>query len=207
MDNFRLKLVQENKPVKRKEDVLLITGDGKLLLEDIREFLDWNISHDVMSIGKSIKAYPGKVQHYADVDAEEGKWVAENLKEIYPDRINGKIIRHTLGEVPWFDAGWDLEGAYWPSEDIMWHGSTALFAVLVGLEMGYKRIVLAGCPLDSNGHWCFPQEKTGPRWTGETYQVWFEFTKDPRRFQVRSMSGYTRILLSRPDKGYFHGFY
>lgn len=190
---------------KRRHDILLITGDGKLLRHDIAEFLEWDKKHDVMCIGKSGKAYPGTIQHYADIDAEEGKWVSENLCKAYPGKVNGVVTRHTLGEVPWFDACWDLVGNPWPDEDVMWHGSTSFFALLVGLEMGYKRIVLAGCPLDSNGHWCFPGEKYGPRWTGATYQVWFEFTKDPRAQQARSMSGYTKILLDKPNRGFFDG--
>jgi len=204
---FNLTLTKEAIPIRRRHDVLLITGDGKLLELDIAQFLEWDVPHDTMCIGKSGKAYPGKIQHYADVDADEGKWVAENLDKAYPGKINGEIIRHTLGEVDWFDAGWDLVGNPWPSEDVMWHGSTSFFAVLAGLEMGYKRIILAGCPLDSNGHWCFPDEKDGPKWTGATYQVWFEFTNDIRSDLVRSMSGYTKILLGDPRKEFFDGVY
>ena len=206
MGQFRLTLTKESKPVKRYNDVLLITGDGSNLVNDINEFLAWDVPHDVMAIGRSIKAYPEQIAHYADIDADEGKWVADNLHNNYPKKINGITVRHTLGVVDWFDAGWDLVGNPWPSDEVMWHGSTSFFAVLVGLELGYKRIVLAGCPLDSKGHWYFPDEDWGPKWTGETYQVWFEFTLDERKRKCRSMSGYTEILLGRPDKEFFDGF-
>ena len=162
-----------------------------------------------MSIGRSIQAYPGIVQHYVDVDSDAGKWVAESLESTYPEKINGALIKHTLGDkddAPWFDNTWDLlEDPFPYSEDVMWHGSSALFAVLVALEMGYKRIVLAGCPMDNKGHWYFPEIEHGPIWTPESYHAWFEFTLDKRKRLVRSCSGYTGILLGAPDEVFFNG--
>jgi hypothetical protein len=86
--------------------------------------------------------------------------------------------------------------------DVMWHGSSALFSVLIGLEMGYTRIYLAGCPLDSKGHWYFPDEDYGPRWTMETYQAWLDFMDTPEAQRVRSLSGYTAKMLGN----YFYDF-
>ena len=202
---FNLTPTRISKRLARKNDVLVISGDGKMLLEDLAYVETFKVPYDIMAIGKSIKAHKRPIDHYADIDAEEGKWVAENLKMQYPEQINDKLVRHTLGDVPWFDVAWDLVGNPWESEDVMWHGSTAFFALLVGLEMEYSRIVLCGCPLDSKGHWCFPGEKWGPKWTGETYQVWFEFTQDPRSARVRSCSGYTKILLNEPTRSFFDG--
>ena len=204
---MKLALTKETVPIKRHSDVLLVTGDGKLLKEDLHEFFQWHILHDTMCIGRSIGAYPGQIQHYADIDADECKWVLENLHETYPGKFNGNLYKHTLGHVDWCNTGWDLMDNPWPKDDyITWHGSTALFAMLIGLEMGYKRIVLAGCPIDSKGHWMFPDEDYGPQWAGETYQAWFEFMKTAQKGMVRSLSGYTKILLSQPDKDFFDGF-
>jgi hypothetical protein len=200
-------MTRANKNVKRNNDVLVISGDGKLLVEDLAFIDSFNVDYDIMAIGKSVRAHKKVIDHYVDIDAEEGKWVAENLQTIYPlNVLDNKIVRHTLGDVEWFDTAWDLVGNPWPSEDVMWHGSTSFFALLVALEMQYERIILAGCPLDSKGHWCFPNETWGPKWTGETYQVWFEFALDPRAAHVRSCSGYTKILLKEPDRGFLNGF-
>lgn len=208
--NLKLSLQREGKKISRKKDILLITGDGKSLLKDLERFFFYNHhKHDVMGIGRSLQAYPGIVQHYVDVDSDAGKWVAETLECIYPDKINGALIKHTLGgsdDAPWFDNTWDLADDPFPhAKDMMWHGSSGLFALLVGLEMGYKRIVLAGCPMDSKGHWYFPGIEYGPVWTFESYQAWFEFTLDPRKRRVRSCSGYTEILLGAPDEDFFNG--
>jgi hypothetical protein len=177
----------------RNHDVLLITGDGKPLPQDLETFMDLGIDHDVMCIGRSIQIYPGLVDHYADVDADAGKWVAENLIKNNPDK--GYPIRHTLGDVAWFDVCWEIEDCLIPSEDILWHGSTALFCVLIGIAMEYQQIVLAGCPMDSKGHWYFPEETYGPKWTFESYQSWFEFAATEDAKKVCSLSGYTKQLL------------
>jgi hypothetical protein len=191
---MKMKIIKEGRPVPRKTNrALLITGDGKTYPDDLKCFLRYRTCHDAMCIGRSIQLYPFKVEHYADVDADAGKWVLENIMNNHPDK--GNPITHTLGDVEWVDAGWDLEASPWPSEEVMWHGSTALFAVLIGIAMGYPRIVLAGCPLDSKGHWYFPDETYGPKWTGETYQAWFEFAETPEAGRVKSMSGYTKQLL------------
>jgi hypothetical protein len=176
--------------------VLLVTGDGKTLINDLKRFMALKIDHDVLCMGRSIKQYPGHVTHYVDVDSDAGAWVLQNLEKNNPDKVGPDgILTHTLGDVDWVDCDWDIMSCPWPMADVMWHGSSALFSVLIGIEMGYKRIYLAGCPLDSKGHWYFPEEDYGPRWTMETYQAWFEFAETPDAKKVRSLSGYTKTLL------------
>lgn len=195
--NIKLKLIKSNCDLRPRHDVLLITGDGKSLIENIDEFISRGINHDVLCLGRSIQAYPGKVQHYAEVDADSCKWVIENLEKNHPEKVNGHIITHTLsdGTIPWIDIHWDLVENPWQPDEVLWHGSTALFAVLVGIEMGYEQIILAGVPMDSKGHWYFKDEDYGPRWTGESYQSWFEFARMDAAKKVSSMSGYTKQLL------------
>jgi hypothetical protein len=188
-----LHIITQRRDILTKHPVLLITGDGKTLPDDLEQFLDWNIAHDVMSIGRSHKQYPLPIEHYADVDADAGKWVVENLVKNNPKV--GDPIKHTLGDVAWFDVCWEMEQDLVPSDEILWHGSTALFGVLIGLEMGYEQIILAGCPMDSKGHWYYPEEKYGPKWTFESYQSWFEFAEHPESKKVCSLSGYTKTLL------------
>ena len=185
----------------RLTDTLLITGDGKSYPADLETFLDMEVPHDALTIGRSILLYPSDVLHYADVDADAGKWVVENLANNHKNAAH--TVSHTLGAVEWFDVGWDIKNCPIKSDEVLWHGSTALFAVLIGLAMGYRRIVLAGCPMDSKGHWYFKDQTWGPRWTMESYQAWFEFAATDRARNVRSMSGYTGQLLGRPDRDFF----
>jgi hypothetical protein len=63
------------------------------------------------------------------------------------------------------------------------------------IEMGYERIVLAGCPLDRKGHWYYPPEHAGPNWSAECYIAWMDFSQQPEAARVRSLSGYTKIIM------------
>uniref|UniRef100_A0A6M3KIV2 Uncharacterized protein n=1 Tax=viral metagenome TaxID=1070528 RepID=A0A6M3KIV2_9ZZZZ len=85
-------------------------------------------------------------------------------------------------------------------DEILWHGSSALFAAYICLTLGYKKIVLAGCPLDSNGHWYFPANQLGPRWTGESYQAWLDFAREPEAKKVKSLSGYTAQIVGEATR-------
>ena len=172
-------------------DTVLITGDGRTCLEDISDFVNWNIPHDIISIGRSINLITSRVHHWANVDGADSKWWCEHL----PAKNDGKIpLRHTLGELEWFDCIWD-DGL---PDGTPWQGSTAYFATLIAIFMNYRKIVLAGCPLDENGHWYHDEVEKGPIWEGGTYRRWLDFSvDDDEAYRVRSMSGYTAKIVGQ----------
>ena len=181
-----LKMVRCGKVnLKRIEDNLLITGDGRSLQDDISSFYEMGIGHDTMCIGRSVKLpYVSPVKHWVNVDGPGSKWWAEHL--------TGSPVRHTIGECDGYDVIWD-DGR---PDGEPWYGSSALFATLIGLTLGYKAILLAGCPLDKEGHWYFGEEWKGPEWREEDYQAWINFSKLPEAKKVKSLSGFTREVLS-----------
>ena len=78
-------------------------------------------------------------------------------------------------------------------------GSSSMFAVLVGLALGYDPIWLAGSPLDSSGCFLDPPEYCN---TAEgNYEIyrkhWIE-ALDIFNGRVKSYSGFTRELLGAP---------
>jgi hypothetical protein len=174
--------------------VVLITADGRSAPDDVKRFLDFGVPHDVYCVARSYKVYPGKMDHWANVDAEQGIWWAENLPK---DKIHEHTLRHTLGWVRGYDVDWDVVGSIYEMDEVIWHGSTSLFAVYTALAMGYQILVLAGCPLDNLGHWYDPPEIRGPRWNGETYQAWLDFKDADQGKTTRSLSGYTRIMIGK----------
>ncbi len=182
---MNLKMVRCGKvDLKRTEDNLLITGDGRSLMDDLATFYNSPINHDFMSIGRSIKQIlPGMVKHWVNVDGPWSKWWAEHLP--------GSPVRHTMGECDGYDVIWD-DGR---PDGELWYGSSALFATLIGLILGYKAIVLAGCPMDKEGHWHFGKEWKGPEWREEDYQAWINFSKLPEAKRVKSLSGWTKEVL------------
>jgi hypothetical protein len=155
----------------------------------------------VAAIGRSIKVYPGKVRHWFNLDSECSINWAKNL-------INGEgTIRHTVGDVDGFDCDWECTQpnynyAIITNDDRRLHGSSALFASLACIAMGYKKIVLAGCPMDMSGHWYFPpsKETLGPLWIGVDFMAWIDFARQPDSKKVTSMSGYTAKLLGEATK-------
>ncbi len=170
--------------LKRDHDYLLITGDGRPLPCDIETFLQFHIPHDVMAIGRSIKAYPGNIKHWVNVDGPGSKWWAEHLPH--------PAVRHTIGECEGYDVIWDDS----QPDGEPWYGSSALFATLIGLILGYKGIVLAGCPMDREGHWYFGEEHKGPEWREEDFEIWKDFARLPQAKRVKSLSGFTREVLA-----------
>ena len=196
---IQLKVHEAKRPLKKNFDTIIIIGDGWSAPEDLKKCSKFE-PYDPYSIGRSIKLLDF-CTHWGNVDSDPAVHWAENLPTKDKD---GEIpLRHTLGPCKNFDIDWDIDGDIpWDVSEVMWHGSTALFAVLTALAMEYRKIILAGCPLDSKGHWYFPDMK-GPRWTGETYQAWFEFAATEQAKKVRSMSGYTAQLLKKPDKKWF----
>jgi hypothetical protein len=185
---MKLKLVKALRDPTPERKVLLITGDGRPVKDDLSNFLHLGLEHEVMAIGRSINLYPGRVRHWANVDGPDSSWWAEHL----PLTNNGELpIRHTMGECRGYDVDWD-DGM---ATSDPWAGSSALFAVLAGLELGYERIYLAGCPLDGAGHWYFGDEHKGPDWRPEDFLAWYEFGQEDRSAKVKSFSGFTRVVL------------
>lgn len=199
---MKLEIIAENgTAIAPEHDLVLITADGRSLHDDLRFFMGLQLEHDAYCVNRSIKAYPGRVMHWADVDANNSAWVAEHLEKNNPSKTFGKkIVKHTLGEYKGFDIAWDVVDSPWDPDDVLWHGSTALFAVLTAIEMGYKKIVLAGAPLDLNGHWYLGPEIKGPLWNGDAYRAWLDFSQQKEAVKVRSLSGYTSIILGRPGR-------
>lgn len=190
---MRLSLTRAIEPPRKINDVALITGDGRSCPDDIFRFLEWKIPHDVFSIGRSVNLYEGRIHHWVNVDGADSKWWAEHL----PAKNAGKLpARHTLGECEGYDVIWD-DGQ---PDGAVWYGSTALFAVLIALYMEYRKIVLAGCPLDELGHWYFGEEHKGPKWEGATYRAWLDFSQEDEATKVKSLSGYTAMILGEANK-------
>ncbi|MCK5616765.1 hypothetical protein KAR91_83660, partial [Candidatus Pacearchaeota archaeon] len=171
-------------------------ADGWSAPADIKRFMAYEIPHDVYAVARSIQLIKEPVDHWGDVDSDASVWVAGNLP--VKNREGKPPLRHTLGPQKNFDVDWDTEEEMlWDPSEVVWHGSSALFAVLCCIAMGYTKIVLAGAPLDGKGHWYDPHIK-GPRWTCETYQAWFEFAACEQANMVKSLSGYTAQLLGEP---------
>ena len=198
-----LKLINKNLDLNtiRSSDTVLITGDGQTLHDEVREFESWGVPHDLYATNRSLIWHNRQVDHWAAIDIEEGYWFAENITfNVMPKK---NVMRHTIGEIPnAYDIWWEMDYP-WENEyqRRVFVGNTGYFAVLTALAMGYKKIVLAGMPLDNKPHWYEPDSEIGPNWNGLTYIQWMDFAmKVPEAKQVHSMGGYSAFILGKADK-------
>lgn len=187
----------------RMSDVCLITGDAATLPDDVKKFEAWGIPHDVYCVNRSIVFFDRPVHHWAAIDNEESTWLPQYDSEKI--HIPGRPIwKHTIGGCRGYDFYWI---SFDPADEMTdharrhWGGNTGYFAILTAAEMGYKRVILAGIPLDNSPHWYDPPEANGPQWLGIVYQQWMDYKmKVPFADNVRSLSGYTAFIFGDATK-------
>jgi hypothetical protein len=184
-----------------KRPLVLITGDGNTLKDDVREFESWGLPHDLYCTNRSLLFFERQIDHWAAIDIEESCWFSQNVNQkVEPDK---PILRHTIGECPVaYDIWWEMDYA-WENDfqRRVFVGNTGYFAILTALNMGYEKVVLAGMPIDGNPHWYEPEEKEGPNWNGLTYRQWMDFKmKHEKAGQVKSLSGYSAFILGHATK-------
>ena len=84
----------------------------------------------------------------------------------------------------------------WPIDQL--GGTSGLFAVFIGLLLGYEEITLAGIPMTGSGHYF------DPPWYGSEFadkpsqNVWKWAALNVFEGRVKSLSGWTKALLGSP---------
>ena len=184
----------------REHDTVLITGDGRSLPSDVKEFESWNIPHDLYCVNRSMLFFQRQVTHWAAVDIEEAVWFTQNVSRAV--QYKRDIVRHTIGESTYaFDVYWqmdfDFENEF---QRRVLTGNSGYFAVLTAIQMGYKRIIIAGMPLNMEPHWYEDEMEEGLNWNGWCYTQWMDFKeKVPEADRVKSMSGYSAFILGKAE--------
>lgn len=181
---------------------LVVCGDAACVWDDLERFgcvsrvgrgsvakPGW----DFMTVNKLVETFPGTIEHaYSNEPWLLDKFVAARRNE-YTREFTGPHQTHSCNK----GARWR-----WPWSG---RGTSSLGATLVGLGLGYERIVLAGVPLDNGPHngeppWrsCqFDKEVSGnPR--GHDRPDWKEAIAQGFEGKVKSMSGRTRDWLGAP---------
>jgi len=185
--------------------IVLITGDGHTLPEDVKRFEAFGIPHDLYCVNRSMLFFERAVTHWAAVDADESVWFAENVTGKIT--TNGNILRHTIGVLPsGYDVFWMADNELEGVAKHLWAGNSSMLAILSSIEMGYEKIVLAGVPLDNGPHWYEHEDVPGPEWIGRVYQQWMDVKmKRPEAEIVRSMSGYSAFIFGEATKEWLDG--
>lgn len=168
----------------KDNDTLLVVGSAPCVWDDLDNFFALEHPHDVCVINEIGRFYPCSFKHafsfHAQLLIEYG--------------YAGKAICHSVNrnKPTGIDYAWRLSRT---------SGSSSLMAARIALRhWGYKRVVVAGVPINNDGHLAglATHDKTG-NYTGIFLAAWEKFHPELKNF-LRSMSGNTRDIYGAPAK-------
>jgi len=173
---------------KPKNDILLIVATAPCNWNDVLTFACIGDGYDVMCINHVALAFGYKFQYFATGDSHIGLFrsIAKELKR----QLGLGLTSHCYHP---HSNGFDIR---WIRKDKTCRGTSTMFGVEVGLALGYLKIVLAGAPMDSSGHF---YDKARPDFENRLDE-WVKLAGGPLACFIRSMSGNTRDLFGEPTK-------
>lgn len=77
-------------------------------------------------------------------------------------------------------------------------GSSALLGALGGIQLGYKKIILCGCPLEG-------MSKNQPKESYLSFHKGWQVKRNKVIDYIRSVSGWTKDFLGAPDEEWLNG--
>ena len=171
-------------------DEALVIGCSDQVKSDLRIYKPK--TNDVIACNDAGCYYQQPIRHWVAVHAALfTQW--ENLRKFR--KFEGFYHTHTI-----------KYGTFGGHAHFVWEiekfgGSVAMLATIVALEMGYNRVVLAGCPMDDSPHFwdlCL-DERPKLALDGPSIRDCWTLAKDVYfKDRVRSLSGWTRELLGGP---------
>lgn len=170
-----------------RKPILMLVGDGACVFDDIEEFWSYGLDHDVGCINNIAKAFPCDFEHFFAGDSHD-----RDMREVCVSLNNTEVLSHCYNPMS------ETFAIRWFKENAGWFGTTAMFAMIAGLRLGYLRIVLAGIPMNACGRWYESDFERGNYDHGVHLWRWKQFRWRPWASFVRSMSGLTAEILKKP---------
>ena len=165
---------------------LLILGGGRSVWEDFDRVRPWK--GEIMAVNDIGAFLHERVRHWVTLHPEYFPgWRTYRQKHLYGQGIPATCHSHKSRE------GVDK---VWPVENV--GGTSGLFAVFIGLMLGYSEIVLGGVPMTDDGHFF------DAPWYRSDFQdkaisfVWRQARDNIFAGRVKSLSGNTRDWLGAP---------
>lgn len=169
---------------------LLIMGASPLMKDDCQRFLEIYKSEDVDYLAVGMDTMDR-------IDKDIKFFATYHVKDIFPAQerrfkmgynMDFKIIAHIpypkkTNNVVDFIIGIDLMKEK--------SGSSAMLGCLAGIEIGYTKIILCGCPLEG---------KTASGLSYKQFQKGWTFHQNKVLGVVKSMSGWTKEFLGEPTR-------
>lgn len=179
---------------KAPSDVAFVLGGAKTLHEDWNAALQLVTPHTYIATNETGRDFAGDLPHWCTLHTEKiTDWYIERLFD-RPGKVVGQFWTSNIKTLP--------NNEFLTPEHFQhvqsWDGSSGLLAVSVAIALGYQKIILCGVPLDKKaGHYFSPDVPwmDGPRYR----HAWIKHQEEmiPR---VKSMSGWTQILLGAPTE-------
>lgn len=136
-------------PVGTYEGELLIVGGGRCVWEDLERL--GPVDYDIMCVNEVGLRFPGRIEHWFTNHGEQFPYLISLRNMGQTGRTWGPKYTHTMMDCP-----------HSQKADFVWplpiRGNSGLGAILVGLALGYRKIHVAGVPLDDSGHFYDPPE-------------------------------------------------
>lgn len=183
---LKLSWVKKNTPKSKKS--LLILGGAGCVWKDLETFD--RTGFDVMAINDMGWAFDDRIDFWVTLHPEKMEdWMAKR-------KGNKDFQTWSHADIP--AARIDkILSEYWKSDDGI-SGSSGLFAVQVGLKLGYDEIVLAGVPMDGTNNQTGPKECWNENVALNFRKAWV-LQADFLRGRVKSLSGWTKTLLGQGE--------
>lgn len=167
------------------KDVVVIIGSAPNWEHDLNNFRCMTEDYDIIAVGMSCP-YSGYVDYMATYHSKDIE-VYKRKREELGLNTDYKVISHLNTK----ENSVDIVIPYKPPS-----GSSALLAAFAAKKIGYKKIVLCGCPLEGANARKAPYEVFRKGWN---------HYKDEVIGIVKSMSGWTRQLLGEPSLKWYKG--
>lgn len=179
---------------------LVICGDAECVWDDLEE-LGFKSTRgrgkverdgwDIMTVNKMVETFPGNIEHCYSNEPHLLETFLKARRNEYSKEFQSPKHTHSCNKgAKWL---WPLGG---------W-GTSGLGACLVGIGLGYDRIVICGIPLDNgphNGepHWRttrFESNEVADQVNGDVPMHWKKARDLAFNGKVKSMSGRTKKWL------------
>ena len=173
------------------ERFCLVLGSARTAIEDIQAAKDLVRYEGLVVCNDMIARWPGPVTAAVSLHAEKmAEWLRRRKGAGHPVPARVFVPDRAAARYP---AG-EATGSLLPGQSNS--GSSGLFAVKVALvDLGFDKAVCAGIPMTLTAH-------LGDRepWSGaERHRAGWKEAEVFLRRRVRSMSGWTKMLLGAPD--------
>lgn len=166
----------------RIEGLALVVGTAASAFEDAAPYKDR--ASLIIAVNAMITGFPGDIQIGVTLHPEFAHWYYESRR-----------YRQTT---PWLLYSSASNQGVTHVVQQRWPGTSSLYAVQIAQQVGARRVVLAGSPMDLSPK--FDEQPNGlGAWLDQYREAWTK-AKDEFVIPVRSASGWTRELLGAPPE-------